>query len=187
MALDASSITNFSATRPELEELFLFWICAAGKNGTVATRLLDQFLQDIGGQQEPFETIASLGYDSLVEALRNVGIGCYTRKAKTMFVAATSGLDLRRCTLEELEAIPGIGPKTSRCFVLHSRPNTRVAALDTHILKYLREQGFDAPKSTPSSKKKYADLEKAFLSLADKAGVPVAEFDLAIWKQYAQR
>ena len=55
-----------------------------------------------------------------------------------------------------------------------------MAALDTHILSWLRERGHDAPKSTPTGAK-YAELEQVFLGYCAAAGRGVAEMDLEIW------
>lgn len=85
--------------------------------------------------------------------------------------------------LEDLEAIPGIGPKTARCFLIHSRPDQQYAGLDTHVLKFLRDKGHEVPASTPTGKK-YKELEKVFLQYAAESGMTVADFDLAIWNQY---
>jgi len=92
---------------------------------------------------------------------------------------------LRTCSIDELESIFGIGRKTSRCFVMHSRRNAQCAGLDTHILKFLRSKGHDVPKSTPGSKKKYLEIENLFLKYAKKSNKTIAKFDLDIWKKYA--
>jgi thermostable 8-oxoguanine DNA glycosylase len=49
----------------------------------------------------------------------------------------------------------------------------------------MRELGYNVPKSTPT-KKKYLEIERTFLELADKSGMSIAEFDLAIWNKYAK-
>ena len=61
----------------------------------------------------------------------------------------------------------------------------RFAGLDTHILKFLTAKGFDAPKSTPASKKKYVELEQAFIEIAEKEGKTPATLDLEIWNTYS--
>lgn len=93
-------------------------------------------------------------------------------------------LNLKSCSVDDLENIYGIGPKTARCFLIHSRPNMRFAGLDTHILKYLRGLGYEVPKTTPTGKK-YKEIEQIFLNLVDKSGKSVAEFDLEIWRKYS--
>jgi thermostable 8-oxoguanine DNA glycosylase len=93
---------------------------------------------------------------------------------------------LRIVTIEQLESIKGIGSKTARFFILHSRPDQKVAVLDTHILKWLREQGYSAPKQTPT-KKRYAILESIFLTEAWKREMNPADLDLMIWKSFSQK
>jgi len=52
-------------------------------------------------------------------------------------------------------------------------------------LKFLRSKGHNAPKSTPSTKKQYKKFEDMFLGYAKKSGQSIAEFDLNIWRYYA--
>ena len=118
--------------------------------------------------------------------MKQCGIGCFNNKAITFNQLAFSNIDLMNCSVEELEKIKGIGMKTSRCFVIHSRKNANYAGLDTHILKYLRSLGHDVPLSTPSGKK-YVEIEKIFLSLVEKSGKTLSEFDLSIWKEFSGR
>ena len=190
--INPEKVTDYNKSDKELEEFILFWVCAAGKNGRTAARCLDGLLNDIGGHDiGPFNAIKIWGYyehpetlEAWPDILKRNGIGCYTIKAKTMFQLATSGLDLRTCSVTDLEAIYGIGPKTARCFLLHSRPNAQVAGLDTHMLKHLRSLGYDVPKHTPIGKK-YLTLEKTVLSLANEAGMTPAQYDLHVWTKYS--
>jgi endonuclease III len=130
-------------------------------------------------------------YDKIFEIdmallMKGSGIGCYNLKSRTFRELAHADLDLKTCTTDDLEKIPGIGMKTSRCFIIHSRQGARYAGLDTHILKFLRSAGVEnVPKATPSSKKEYLRLEKEFLRLADLAGKAPAVFDLEIWNKYS--
>ena len=189
--LDPSKITKFNCTHPELELRVLFWVCAAGKNGTTAAKCLGDLLSSraefVSSYTEPtpFNIIKRLNFASnLPEELRKFGIGCYRNKARSFIQLAFSGLNLATCSLEELERIHGIGPKTARCFLIHSRENQNYAGLDTHILKFLRELGHNTPKSTPTGKR-YKDLETVFLKLVKKSKLTVAEADLNIWNVYS--
>ena len=92
---------------------------------------------------------------------------------------------LRSVSVAQLESVSGIGSKTSRFFVLHSRPNQQVAVLDTHILKYMKEQGYVVPKTTPT-KSKYLAIEQQFIFLAQESNMSVADFDLQIWKKFSK-
>jgi len=186
--IDPTKITDFDQTDRQLEEFLLFWVCAAGKNAKTAARGLDSLMTELHEKTEtcwgPFSAIRKYGRRKLPAALKRNGIGCYNQKARTFWELANSGLDLKTCTVSDLECINGIGMKTSRCFVIHSRKEADCAGLDTHILKYLRDQGYEVPKQTPP-KKEYLRLEKIFIDLARKAKKPIAEFDLGIWNQYS--
>lgn len=215
MLVDPVKITNFELTNGELELNLLFWVCAAGKNAQSSARGLDRFMNEslavyfrdrykvrngnvatfsdherklLLERHTPFQRILYLSktQQSIPQMLKKCGIGCYNNKAKTFLQLAASNLNLRTCTVDDLEEIKGIGLKTSRCFVLHSRKNQRVACLDTHILKWLRERGHDVPKSTPT-RKTYLRLEKVFLNYCDKKKVSPAKLDLAIWNKYASK
>lgn len=183
--VDPDKITEYGSSGPELELRILWWVCAAGKNGTTAARCLESLLnkwEALG--RSPFAIVRNI--PNLAQEMKESGIGCYGNKSKTFIQLANSDLDLKTCTVDDLENIYGIGPKTARCFLIHSRANQRLAGLDTHVLKYLREEGVEAPVSTPTGKK-YRELEKEFLKLADKAGKSVADFDLEIWLSYRKK
>jgi len=195
--INPSKITNYDLSDNELEEAILFWILAAGKNGTVAARCLDTLMRKTGGYVlGPFEAIRlalrnqNAGwlpfgtYKKLSSWLKESGVGCYNHKARTISELTDSYIDLRRCTPEDLESIYGIGRKTSRCFILHSRAKAQCAGLDTHILCFLDMIGVGAvPKNTPSSKKEYLRLEKEFLDQAKKYDKTPAELDLVVWNE----
>lgn len=187
--IDATKITNYHASQSELEEMILFWICAAGKNGVTTAKclanLLDSWWVSLGDVYlSPFEIIEEINDRKLLaHELKRFGIGCYTKKAEYFMDLISKNLDLKKCTVDELESVKGIGPKTARCFLIHSRKNQPYAGLDVHILRFLRDKGHDAPVSTPS-KKKYKELEQIFLKYAKKSGKTVAEFDLFLWNKY---
>ena len=70
--------------------------------------------------------------------------------------------------------------------MLHSRRDCKHAVLDTHILKWLREDcGFnDAPKSTPIKREIYEQWENTYLTIAPYHFDPLlslADIDLIIW------
>lgn len=180
--IDPINITKYDQSQKELEEVLLFWICAAGKNGVTAARCLENLLTTWRSKSEtPFEVIRRIS--DLPAEMKRHGIGCYNAKAKTFLCLIDKGFDLTSCTVEDLESVPGIGPKTARCFLIHSRRNQEYAGLDTHILKFLRDNGHDVPKSTPAGKK-YKELEQVFLKYAKAAKMSVADFDLRVWNKY---
>lgn len=184
--IDPENVTVYDQSLKALQEFALFWVCAAGKNGRTAARCLNTLLEFLDRKKgkTPFELIRAA--PGLPEAMKACGIGCYTGKARTFKELARAEIDLRTCTAEELEQIHGIGRKTSRCFIMHSRKDARYAGLDTHMLKYLRAAGVEnVPKATPSSKKEYERLEKEVLRLADGHGMTPADFDLMVWNKYS--
>lgn len=186
--IDPANITNFSRTKEELEEFLLFGLCVAGKTASIQAKKLDQFLSllrqfymwdkadDV--KLSPFELLSGSKEADVLACMKEVGLGQY-HKLLQGFEDARH-LDVFTCTLEDLEKCYGVGPKTSRFFLLHSRPNQKIACLDTHVLKYLKSEGFPAPKVNPS-KKLYPILEKAFLFLARENNMTPADFDLNIW------
>lgn len=184
--VDPNNITNYNMDDYELQEIILFWICVAGKTAKTIAKALDTFLKKIKIKGEyPFETIANIPEKELALKLKNNGIGCFTLKARAMKEIAESDFNLRNCTANDLEKIYGIGMKTSRCFLIHSREDVKYAGIDTHLLKFLRSKGHDVPRSTPS-KKQYLELEQLILDYAIAANKTMAEFDLDVWKTYSK-
>lgn len=197
--IDPKRITDYKLSLPQLEERILWWVCAAGKNGVAAANSIQKFLDKlrtdlVSYNTNPFSLIANfllpytreVGKQKLAERMKEAGIGCYNNKAETFIQLASSAINLQTCTIDELTAIKGIGPKTARAFIMHSRPNQKMAALDTHLLKFLRDQGITAPKSTPSSPTKYKILEIAYLNICGLRGLDAADLDLAIWNHYRE-
>ena len=196
--VDPKKITNFKADNRELELMILFWILAAGKNGVTAAqclnKMLSYFAEEInnnfpipGENLSPFDIIQYIidEYD-LASEMKRFGIGCFNNKAKSFKELIKSRINLRQCTVDDLEAIYLIGAKTARCFLLHSRPNQKYAGLDRHVLKFMADQGIEVPKSTPNGKK-YRELEIKFLEMCDKVDKTPAEYDLEIWREYSGR
>lgn len=190
--IDPINITRFHQSQSQLEETLLFWICAAGKNGVTSARCLDNLLSAwrvvLGDLYlAPFEIIKEIDKRGiLVDELKRYGIGCYHVKANYFRSLIAANLNLKKCTVEELEAVKGIGPKTARCFLIHSRKNQPYAGLDTHVLKFLRDKGHEVPASTPTGGK-YKELEQIFLKYVKDSGKSVAEFDLEVWNDYRNR
>lgn len=162
----------------------------------------------------PFEVVKFQNILGILEdRLRQVRFGQYNRISKAFTQMAESGLDLDTCTLQDLMKIHGIGRKSASCFLMWTRRGQRVSGLDTHLLKYLRNlkkdfndalavgvkfnkghnevitllNSVEIPKSTPGSKKVYDALEQAFLLSADLTGQTPEDWDLWIWKRYANK
>lgn len=196
--VDPKRITNFNRSDYDLEELIIFSICVAGHNAHATASSVDCFLNYLFIIKEfPRYPLAALltytkleGLNNLQKVLKKCGIGCYTSRALACYNLAekvgSGEINLRTCKPEDLEKIKGIGSKTSRFFILHSRPAQNIAALDTHIMKYLREKGLTDRKTTPAKgSKAYSELEWQFIKLCGEAGKTVAEMDLEIWNKFS--
>jgi thermostable 8-oxoguanine DNA glycosylase len=141
--VDPTDVTKFDRTDGELQLFFLFCQTVAGKTAKVQAKFLDAFLQR-GNGDTPFEIIQDMvNRGVLLEELKSSSLGQYNRLAAGFEASLT--LDLRNATLDQIMDIKGVGNKTARFFLLHSRPDQNIAVLDVHILKYLRSQGFEAP------------------------------------------
>jgi len=188
--INPKKITDFNRTKADLELFAIFAVCVAGKKSQQTADKVNEHFRDVQTptkQLTPFETIKSLiGANIFGGYLQHAKFGQYKRIYRALRDLAESDIDLKTCTVEDLEAIHGIGPKTSRFIVMHSRPNQRLATLDTHILRWMRDQGIETPKATPQSKKLYKELEEKFLTLCDKCAILPSQLDLKIWKQYSK-
>ena len=185
-----TNITNYNRTQAELEEFLMFAIIVAGKTAKTQAEKLNQFLASAKVCEiSPFEWIEKLiarSHDcGLMDCMKHYKLGQYNRLDKAFKGILQFKGKLDSVTLDELESIEGIGPKTARFFILHSRPDQQVACLDTHILKWMGSKGHKVPKTTPS-KKKYKQIESDFLHECHKAGKKVADMDLEIWKSYSK-
>lgn len=182
--IDPDNCTCFDLDKHGLELHILFWIFAAGKNGHTASRCLKNILNYYNKKTNlvgPFEILKSI--EDLPQELKKFGVGCFNNKSKCIKDLINKNFDLSTCSIEDLESVWGLGPKSVRCFLIHTRKNQQLAGLDRHVLKYLAELGYKVPKSTPS-KKQYLEIEKIFIELAKNSGKTISEFDLEIWKKY---
>ena len=185
MQIDPKNITNFSRTDAELQAFWIFGCVVAGKNSDYAAKVLSRLLNNC--KSTPFEYFKELGEVGIRNALVAAKSGNYTRITK--FILESLDLNLKEATQEQLMNIHGIGPKTASFFLLHTRPNIEVAVLDVHILKYLRDKSVDAPQQTPTSIKKYNELQSMFLYFAkiDFPFMTIADIDLMLWMKYSGR
>lgn len=175
------SLYNTQRSETELRQLLAFSIAVAGKHAKGTANAVDRLLE-LGDKcyncVDPFGIIGAyytqFHLKDTATLLQNLGFGCYTSRAKyfvdMFYRLTTSGmtythLNLSTCTVDDLELCQGIGPKTARFFLLYTRENQRLAALDTHIWKVVRDNFPDAPAKIPSTKKQYKFWEAKFLSL----------------------
>lgn len=185
--IDPQNITDFNRNYAELEEFLIFAVCVAGKK---ATQMAPKVAKLCFSTDFPAGVFAILAMMDKVGKLRwwleENKIGNYTMKEKC--IRQLVQVDARTVTVDELVTIPGIGPKTARFYALHSRPNQRLACLDTHILAWLADQGHQGvPKASPGDPKVYDKWEKIFLEECDKRGMLPADLDLAIWRERSNR
>ena len=184
-----TTITNYNRTEAELEEFLMFAILVAGKGAEQQAKKLESFINPEHKHPDvsPFDYLHYLFGTNKIR-LRNVmrhhKLGQYNRLEWAFSGILAYQGHLKTISIEQLESVYGIGSKTARFFVLHSRADAKVACLDTHILKWLNEKGYKVPKATPP-KNKYKEIEKLFLQEAINHQMTPADLDLQIWKSYA--
>lgn len=188
--IDPTDVTKFDRTTDELQEFWLFCITVAGKTAVQQAKNLESFLSkgraEFPGFTTPFQVVSVLNMSGiLVDHLKDARLGQYTKLEKAF--TGSLGIDLATCSVADLEAIHGVGAKTARYFMLHTRKAQRIACLDTHVIRHMRDLGLTTQKGTPPSGPKYEALEQEFLKLADASGMSPADFDLMIWNKYARK
>ncbi len=185
--IDPLDLPKYNMSDDWLEEFLAFCVCVAGKNAITTSRNLEKLrtglIKEFG--ELSFFNLMRIAVD-LPRLIKSAGLGCYNHRATTFGELVNANLDLKTCSSLDLEEIKGIGKKTSRFFLLHTRRDIKVACLDVHILKYLKDKGYSVPKQTPIGKK-YDEIEKIFIEIASNSGYSIADFDLMIWKEYSGR
>lgn len=188
--IDPANVTNYERKQAELEEFLLFCVMVANKNSERSAKALDFLLRQGNEGDTPFQTIRRMvENDTLMTRLVQARTGEYMRRWRTL-TELSLGMagNLANVTVDHLQTIHGIGPKTARFFVINTQRGARYAALDTHILKFLKDAGWpDIPKTTPQKPSEYRRIEEYFLTEASVAGIEPASLDLAVWKQYSGR
>lgn len=187
-AIDPTKIPE-KMTRPQLEWWILFGIAVAGKNAKVTEQKMKYF---VGKVFTPFYAVKiMLQSGQLLMLLKRAKLGKYKLLDKAYRAAVKLDLDKLEeaepnAALSMLEEIPGIGPKTARMILMYAFPHHAGlwVPLDTHILHWLRDQGYDAPKSTPTGAT-YERLELLFLAEALERGLTSRELDTKIWMEYS--
>jgi hypothetical protein len=198
MQVNVFDLPNYELDQPQLEWLWLFSLVVAGKNAEFANKKLNAYLYDSARLFLPFEK------GSKVTPLRIVNEDMQEGSLKMRLMHAKTGnyakLDrafsysaiylrgrLGEVGIKDLELCPGCGPKTSRFFYMMTREGARHAALDTHVLKFLRDVGHEnVPKTTPAAGPTYERLERAFLAECTARRREPAEFDMEVWKFYRE-
>jgi thermostable 8-oxoguanine DNA glycosylase len=192
--INPKKVTKYNRNKSQLQEWLLYCVMVAGKKSEIETRKLDTFLKGAKKlDMTPFEYIRYLlkassviFADGLMENLSRNKIAPYKQRHNS-FVDAVSLLpdDLSKVNIDDLQEVRGISTKTSRFFLTHSREDFDEPVLDTHILRYLKDVGYDVPSSTPQNPKVYAKISNWFKRLANFEGKSVTDFDLEIWTKYS--
>lgn len=188
MKIDPREVTCYFRTQAELEGFWLFCILVAGKNSDTTSACLERLLLK-RGDKTPFEYIQDLGPVALHNLLVANRVGQYHRIHEAIWSSLT--LDLMNCTKEDLMNIYGVGPKTARFFLLHTREFCEDIVLDTHILRWMREKCgiMNAPLNTPQDEKQYnyfAGICKSLMK-AHYPSMTLAQIDLLIWATMSGR
>ena len=185
--VNPTKITNFSRTKEELEYFWIFCILVAGKNADWAVIKLNDMFKNKPKDQTPLQFLKEQG-NGLHNMLVANKVGQYYRIVTAL--TQSMELDLKKATIDQLTNIFGVGPKTARFFLVHSRKSQNHVILDTHILKWLNKNYPDLsfPNNTPPMAK-YNDYERLALKLI-KARFPnlsIAQADLLIWTEMSGR
>lgn len=167
--------------RHAAEEELLLAILVAGKSAGYATNAFKKLMEWKQIDESPFDFLKTyIEHDKLLDYLKMCRIGTYNRIEKS-FKGAVE-LDPLTCTLEDLEAIHGIGAKTARYFLMVTRHENKYAALDVHILRWLKYLGYDVPKSTPTTPARYTEVEQFFMNEAKARKMEPRILDSKVWK-----
>lgn len=189
LVLDPKHITNYNRSDNELQIFWLFCILVAGKNSDTTNNALSRIVHDLNSWENVFDAIHKIGYEGLKDILRKHRTGQYERISKAIWQSLN--LDLRNCALNDLTKIHGVGPKTARFFLLHTREFCDEIVLDIHILKWLREKcGIEnIPENTPQNLNKYNELAEICkkLMIDHYPGLSLASIDLLIWTEMSGR
>jgi hypothetical protein len=205
--IDPHNLPAGKMTTYFLEEWILFGIAVAGKPAVQTAAKLDRFLKDLKQDPDilrfptirhrlprvmasPFELVMAANWTGKLEFyVKKHRFGKYGtlleayRKVPELQTMGWTNPDL---TVEALDAIPGIGMKTARMIMLYYRPDSQIAPLDTHILRFLGELGYKVPKTSPTGRR-YLELEKAFIKEARKRKMTPLELDKKVWQASAIR
>lgn len=197
-AINPTNITDYSRDQVQLETFWAFCVIVAGRNADMAARKVGELFTAAKRRDlTPFSYLDSLEADSFPHAVHNAlvasRIGQYRRITAafehTLWQLRRDPTWLSTASVDQLMRCPGVGPKTARFFVLHSRRDAQVAVLDVHVLRWLREEhGCDAPTSTPPKDlyDYWEDMALAFMRDVFP-GLTPAQADLMVWAMMSGR
>lgn len=184
--IDPCNCTNFDRNDHELEEFLTFCIGVANKPADQIAVKVRRLVRDRGTWETPFSYFKRLGR-TLRQRLEEVRFSPYSHKETAL--RGVMELDIRKCSKEDLMAVPYIGPKTARYFLLHSRPNQELAVIDTHHLRLMQWHGVTDMKKVPTQEGPYSRLEAIHQKLRRKLAPnhSAADFDLLVWRAMSGR
>lgn len=184
-----NKITDYNRNDRELQIFWLFTILVANKPAQRTAELLTRMLSHRPPDELPFLYLQKLGERRRRQWLEKHRTGQYTRIGNALTDTFTSRIDLRVSDIHDFVRIRGVKYKTAYFFLLHSRPDVTDIVIDTHILKYLRDNGVAAPKTTPQNEQAYKILEESVRKLfaRDYPEKTTAEADFLVWSKYHER
>ena len=192
--IDPKKVTDYNRNEWQLQEWLLYCVCVAGKKSEIESPKVRRFCLDprFGFNLKPFDLIrkllgvSSVEEDGLMQHLKKYKIAPYKQRYNS-FVDAVRLLpdNLSEVTIDDLQEVRGISTKTSRFFLTHSREDFDEPVLDAHILRFLKEEGYRVPTSTPQNPTEYARVANIFRRIANYEGKSVTDLDLEVWTQYS--
>lgn len=180
------NLKNPGKTTDSLQKFLLFCLFTQRMNAEDASQRLDKFLSwSCEGSRlafripmTPFQKVRYLIRTcNLTRALLECELGPLGRFEQALPYVCE--LAVYTATLRDLERIPGIGPKTSRMFLMFGRGEKHDhVILDQHILDWLARRGYRVPAKV--SGEQYTRLETAFVREANSMGILPGKLDEAI-------
>ena len=152
--INPAKVTNYNRTQSELQEFLLFCINVAGKKSAVESPKLEVFLErvrNITGEDAPFDGMKKLGTPRLVEIMHWAAISPYKQRHNSYCDVLQLG-DLRAVSITRLLQVRGIGLKTARFFLSHSREDD------------LEEKSLELQESILKQKKDFIDHPQVLIT-----------------------
>lgn len=167
----------------QLQWKLIYSVVVAGKSATFADGAMARLFDNA---TSPLSQMANWLPDEFESRCRLARTGNYSKLVQFLKQFCIAEISLTTCNAEELEKLHGVGPKTSRFFLLWTRNDANHAALDVHILRWLSNLGYKVPTATPQSGTRYAVIEQHFLHEAKKRNVTPRILDHAVWVEGAK-
>ena len=98
--------SDYNLNYKELEERIIFWILAAGKNGTRAAKITNDmvnFWEKDYPNITPFSALFHYDMEETKEFCKCFKTGCHSHKARSLYQICRADIDLKTCSAEDLE------------------------------------------------------------------------------------